>query len=69
MKKWALHVKPGDRVQLVYFAVVGDTGTVLRVFPRPKRPQSGGVRGMVEVRWDSNGHVGRVEDRKLKKIE
>lgn len=56
----------GDRVQWSFFGKTGDTGTVLRVFPRPKRPQPGGVRAMVEVRWDANGYVGRVEDRKLK---
>lgn len=69
MKKYTLHVGPGDRVRWDWGGQVGDTGTVLRVWPRDAIPQPGGVRGIVEVKWDSNGYVGRVEDRKLKLIQ
>lgn len=59
--------RPGQKVRWDFLGQTGDTGTVLRVWPRkgPGR-QPGGVRAMVEVKWDSNGHTGRVEDRKLK---
>lgn len=69
VKRYALHVKPGDRVRWSYLGQTGDTGVVLRVFPREGRVQPGGVKGMVEVKWDSNGYVGRVEDRKLTRLE
>lgn len=59
-------MKPGDRVQWSFWGQTGDTGTVLRVWPKaPGVRHPGGVRAMVEVRWDRNGYVGRVEDRKL----
>lgn len=66
MKRWDLHVKPGDRVQRFYLGKAGDTGLVLRIFPRPRRRQPGSVKGMVEVKWDSSGHTGRVEDRQVR---
>lgn len=64
-----IHVKVGDRIRWSYLGQTGDTGVVLKVLPRGKPGQrkvgSGGVRAMVEVRWDSNKVVGRIEDRKL----
>ena len=62
--------RPGDRVRWSFWGQTGDTGTVLRVWPRdPRRRQPGGVRAMVEVRWDRSGYTGRVEDRKLEVLD
>ena len=58
--------KVGQKVRWNFAGKNGDTGVVLRVIPRPKHTiQLGGVRAMVEVRWDSTGWTGTVEDRKL----
>ena len=56
--------KQGDQVQWVFLGKTGDLGEVLRVFPCKRL---GGVKAVLEVRW-RNGYVGRVEDRKVRKI-
>lgn len=61
-----VRIQVGDRVRWSYLGKQGDTGVVLRVTPKQL---SGGSAAIVRVRWDSNGHVGSVEDRVLQVIK
>jgi hypothetical protein len=56
----------GDVVIWDYLGKTGDTGVVVKV---TKKKLSGGSTAIVRVKWDSNGHIGSVEDRVIRHVE